>query len=679
MKSKFIAVLTLLILGPWIYTSCSNDESPISAVEDLGTSQFVGNKTCISCHAESGEDWNQSHHSHSMEGPSRETVLAPFEGETFSGEEVDYSFYQKNGQFHVDITEKGQPSQSFVIANTFGFTPLQQYLVKMPGGKLQILRVSYNSEKEKWFHQYDGDLISVHDWLHWDQQSMNWNSMCADCHSTNVQKNYNPFNQTYQTTFSEINVGCESCHGPGSSHAESAGADQGSTLADVSPKNYVNTCGACHSRRSKLGDGHDHSEDFYNQYHLNGLDPNHYQLDGQIQDEDFVLTSFLSSKMSHRGIVCADCHNPHTQKLKLEGNALCLQCHQPQYAKVEHHFHQLDTEGAQCISCHMPGKTYMGNDYRRDHSFRVPRPDQSEKYGTTNACTQCHTDRSDAWAAKSVVEFYGNHRPHHFSDSLLAGRTEGRMGALISIVRDTSFANIARASAIEDLGNYPAEEWWPQISNMAPRHPSPQIRAALQMALSNQVSERWVSTITLGLKDSMVNVQLLAYRNALRLPAERRPGNEMVSLKTTYEKYLEFNSDFKEGRNHWAEYAQIHGDKVQAIVRFSESLGIDSLQPEPYINLAILYSQDSNFEKSDETLNALHMLFPQDDYGYYLHGLLLLETGDKNQAIKYLETAIEINPYNDNYWRNLVSAYELIGDTQGIEKLRVKYEKIFGN
>ncbi|GAB5557708.1 MAG: tetratricopeptide repeat protein [Schleiferiaceae bacterium] len=680
MKNKLAALLSLVLLTPWIYTACTSPETqPTEDVIPEGDARFVGMETCSSCHAAETKDWESSHHAHSMEPPQRESILAPFDGEEYAANKVSYRFYVEGEKFWVEITEKDQPAQSFEIAYTFGYTPLQQYLVELPNGKLQTLRVSWDTEEKKWFHQYKGDIIPVHDWLHWSQQSMNWNSMCADCHSTDVRKNYNPFTQEYQTQFAEVNVSCESCHGPGSLHAESAGADKGKTLANEAPENYINTCGACHSRRSKLLDGHDHDADFYDQYHLTSLDPAHYQLDGQIEDEDFVLTSFLSSKMSHRDVNCADCHNPHTNALKLEGNNLCLQCHQPQYAKKEHHFHPEESNGAQCINCHMPGKTYMGNDYRRDHSFRVPRPDQSLVYGTTNACTQCHTDQSDAWAAKFIAEQYGPDRPHHFSDSLLAGRVNGSMSALISVVKDTAFADLARASALESLGSFPAEAWWPQISSIAPRHPSPQIRAAVQMALFSQVSDQWITVISNGLKDKATNVQLMAYRNALRLPPEIRPSGDMVALQSTYEKYLEFNADFKEGRNHWAEYAQINGDRAQAILRFTESLAIDSVQPEPYVNLAILYSQEYQNDKAEEILSTLHEQFPQDDYGYYLHGLLLLETGDNDRAIAYLEKAIDINPFNDNYWRNLVNAYEATGNQKGIDRLRAKYEKIFGS
>ena len=69
----------------------------------------------------------------------------------------------------------------------------------------------------------------------------------------------------------------------------------------------------------------------------------------------------------------------------------------------QHHFHQPGSAGAECKSCHMIERVYMGIDARRDHSFRIPRPDLSVLLGTPNACNDCHQDKSAEWAAAEVA------------------------------------------------------------------------------------------------------------------------------------------------------------------------------------------------------------------------------------------------------------------------------------
>lgn len=109
-----------------------------------------------------------------------------------------------------------------------------------------------------------------------------------------------------------------------------------------------------------------------------------------------------------------------------QGNNLRLRCHRAAvYDTPAHHFHKRQNEkgdpirakdgtilfevgsGAQCVQCHMPGRIYMGVDYRPDHSFRIPRPDLSVQLGLPNACNRCHRDKTNQWADKTMTQWYG--------------------------------------------------------------------------------------------------------------------------------------------------------------------------------------------------------------------------------------------------------------------------------
>lgn len=103
--------------------------------------------------------------------------------------------------------------------------------------------------------------------------------------------------------------------------------------------------------------------------------------------------------MNAHGVACSDCHDPHSQKLRAPGNAVCAQCHlSVKFDVPEHHRHKPGTKGGECASCHMPTVTYMVVDPRHDHAMRIPRPDLSVKLGTPNACNDCHKDKKPSWA-----------------------------------------------------------------------------------------------------------------------------------------------------------------------------------------------------------------------------------------------------------------------------------------
>ena len=311
----------------------------------------------------------------------------------------------------------GKPAD-FEVVYTFGIEPLQQYLVEFPGGRLQSLTIAWDTKDKRWFHLYPGEDIPPDDPLHWTGRYQNWNGMCAECHSTNLQKNYDPEADTYQTTWSEINVSCQACHGPGAEHVawgRSWKAGNGDTessnglIVDFrghDSRYQVDTCARCHSRRRQVSAEDAHGRHLLDDFLPSLLRDDLYHADGQILDEVYVYGSFLQSKMYAAGVRCTDCHDAHSAGLKAPGNDLCVQCHQPHnnrrfatlkarhYDSTTHHFHPAGSPGAQCVNCHMPAKTYMVVDPRRDHSFRIPRPDLSVKLGTPNACTGCHDNQT---------------------------------------------------------------------------------------------------------------------------------------------------------------------------------------------------------------------------------------------------------------------------------------------
>ena len=412
---------------------------------------YVGSTVCVRCHIKQYEQWSASHHYRAMQIASTETVLGNFEDETFDYSGIRSTFFKKEGNFWVRTDGPNGELADFEVTHTFGIDPIQQYLIPFPDGRIQALGIAWDTRSkeeggQRWFHLYPNGPITHTDPLHWTGHNQTWNYMCADCHSTNLKKNYHLEKNRYETTWSDINVGCEACHGPGSNHvswvnesrpeaepSEATPYNNGITVL-ATEADEINTCSKCHARRSILAEEYIPGQSFLDFYMPALLDSNLYYSDGQILDEVYVYGSFLQSKMHHRGVRCSDCHNPHSGHLLKAGNATCTTCHQTEppsrlptlksklYDSPQHHFHQPDSPGSQCMACHMPSKHFMVIDERHDHSFRIPRPDLSVELGVPNACKACHAKQSAQWAADRVAGWYKHQPKDHFATALDAGR-----------------------------------------------------------------------------------------------------------------------------------------------------------------------------------------------------------------------------------------------------------------
>jgi len=326
--------------------------------------QYVGRTICAECHPQQNTQWAGSHHDLAMQPANAETVLGDFDNATLTQYGVTSSFFRKENRFIVRTEGGDGELHDYEIKYTFGVDPLQQYLIEFPGGRLQALSIAWDARPEaqggqRWFHLHPDEKIAHDDELHWSKPSQNWNSMCAECHSTNLQKNYNPAQKRFDTGWSEIDVSCEACHGAGADHLAWARKEPGwerlesnmglALLLDerknvswvVNPETgkvirskprsgekEIEMCARCHARRSPISGVYVHGERLADHYRPRLLDEGLYFADGQIDDEVYVYGSFLQSKMYQVGVTCSDCHDPHRAVLKTPGNSVCLQCHQ---------------------------------------------------------------------------------------------------------------------------------------------------------------------------------------------------------------------------------------------------------------------------------------------------------------------------------------------------------------
>ena len=643
------------------YIDSSNYEKQVH------TSNFVGSKTCIACHKEQFKAWQGSHHDLAMQIANDSTVLGNFDNVKIKIDGVAYFFFKKNEDFIVRITEIDATVNEYKIAYTFGVTPLQQYLVDFDKGKKQVLRITWDVIKKKWYHQYKGDTIEPHDWLHWTRGAQNWNTMCAECHSTNLKKNYFIEKDSFNTTYSEINVACESCHGQAKQHVNWAtkGLDGENTyiLKGLSQNEQLNLCASCHARRVKLTPNFESGTPFENQYMVQNLSTSFYHGDGQIEEEDYVYGSFLQSKMYAEGVKCTDCHNPHTLKLKFKGNMLCTQCHvSTDYDTKTHYFHQDNTEASLCINCHMTGKNYMGNDFRRDHSFRIPRPDQSQKYGTPNACIGCHKDKSNKWASDAINNWYGSKRKAHFSDALLLSSqsnlsTTQRL-QLDTFINNLNYPEIARATVIENL-NYNNQSQYKTLLT-ALNDSSAIVRYNALLKFRTLPPQDKVTIALRHVNDSIKLVRIGAAQLVIGLDENTLNVTDKLYLTTAraeLETMLFSNADFSTGRMQLGDYYLQQNDNNSAIKHYKMALLKDNLLTPVYSNLATAYSLIKDYNNANKTLDHWIKLEPNLSRPHYLKALLSFETNNNEVAVAELQMAIKLNPNDTRSMYNLATYY----------------------
>ncbi len=636
-----------------IYQGCKSEQSDEIYI-NKDESSFVGSDACKSCHQVEYNDWIGSHHEKAMMHATDSTVLGDFNNVSFESKDITTTFYKKGNEYRIK-TQKLSDVREYKITHTFGWEPLQQYLVEFPDGKLQAFHIAWDTGEKRWYDLYPDDDFDSEDWMHWTKGSMTWNKMCADCHSTNLQKNYSSETGHYSTSWSQINVSCESCHGAGEAHvnlAKSKNYQSGinpSLIRQVSSDPaivQIENCAPCHSRRSSLGTGDLFNGRFLDHYTPDILRTNLYFPDGQILEEDYVYGSFVQSKMFQNGVKCTDCHNPHTAELKRSGNSLCTSCHTESYNRPEHTFHPEETESSLCISCHMPGRTYMGNDFRRDHSFRVPRPDQSINFGTPNACIGCHDDKSNEWASKAIEQWYGLERSPHFSDILVHGPDPDATNELIALAKDLSEPGIARATAVDFLANIPSETAYQSVL-LALKDRDALVRvSALQNLIQLQKEDRIQFAAPL-LNDPIRSVRVAAALVLADLSITEIPIRYQENFSMAYEELmtkLNHNIDFSSGQMQMAQLYDRKGNAEQAILAYRKTLTMDSLMPGVRINLARLYSMESKTDEAVDVLQTAVAINPENVHALYALGLILAEVGRGEEAILYFTRAAEIVP-----------------------------------
>lgn len=663
-------------------TSPSPAADPLVAPHD----GFVDEKTCTSCHTEQVAAFAKSHHAKAMALADDKSVRADFNNTRFERDGVAADFFRRDRRFFVRTEgPDGQPAD-FEVKYTFAYEPLQQYLVNLGGGRLQALDIAWDTKKQAWFWLGEGGAAKPGSTFHWTGPFYRWNRTCIDCHSTDTRTNFDPLTNEYKSSYVATSIGCQSCHGGGARHlkwarAKAANAATAATDSGLS-KVDANTCFACHARRSRLVGDYRPGGSFLDHFSPALLRSDLYFPDGQIRDEVFEYGSFLQSKMANAGVTCIDCHRPHEGTVKAAGNALCTQCHAetaPErftsndpsgaFDTPAHTHHPHGSAGALCVNCHMPERTYMKVDPRRDHSFVIPRPDLSALYGTPNACTSCHEGKTNAWASENLDRWYGKAwRKRPTIAHAFAAAAQGDRAATDDLRRflaDREQPGIVRGSAITEMTRLDGAATAADV-RAAAEDRDPLVRLGAAEAAANLSPELRLDAVGVLLGDETRAVRVAAAKALGTTPSLDLLGDQRRAFDAAVDDlraYVQANADSAETQNNHGTFLFEQRRRVEAEKAFRRAISLDPTLSGPRINLAELYRAVGDNEKSEHAYAEAVAANPDRADLRYGHGLSLVRQKAMPDAIEELEAAVRLDPGNSRYRATAAIALDAVGRT----------------
>lgn len=669
-------IVTLLFL---LY-HCTNRAAPKPGTAAV----YTGSEKCGSCHPKEWDLYRTSNHFHAMDTMNGESVKGDFNDSRFAYSGDTAFFYRRDEGYYVRTTDSTGAKKDFLVSYTFGWYPLQQYLVKFDDGRLQVLPFCWDTRTkedggQRWFHIYNKERISHTDELFWMGINQNWNYMCADCHTTGFSKNFDLANDRFNSSWRESRVSCESCHGPASAHLDWAEKKKGDPLfkgfpislrakamewridpvkrikmpVTVIPNDtLIETCARCHARATRFSDTYQHGQSLLQTHVPATVNPVNYFVDGQIREEDYEYGSFLQSKMHASGVTCINCHEPHSMKLLTTGNALCTSCHATaKYDGPQHSFHKSESKGNQCVSCHMPVTTYMVVDDRHDHSLRVPRPDHSVEMGSPNACNKCHTDKPVKWAADQFAKWFGPKLPKEksYAELMFAVSRYIRESepSLFALLENKNYPAIIRATALEQYAYHTTTRVNGVILDEL-KSPDPFMRLNALKALGNYSSETILGHAGPLLFDKVAMVRMEAMNTLApmqtRLTSDQ--SKQFNAVMTDYLKLQEQMSHRPEGFFNRAILKVFSGNSAEA-----EQLYLTCITRFPkfipsYSNLVDLYREKGREDDAKRILDRGLVQNPGSSYLHYALGLWYIRSKEKERGLVELRKAALADPSN---------------------------------
>ncbi|MEY9120869.1 putative CXXCH cytochrome family protein [Bradyrhizobium yuanmingense] len=684
-----MSALALLFVGAAAALYWYTRTDSLTFPQQIAELRFVGSPACSGCHQTEAKLWQASQHRHAMDHATEQSVRGDFNEAVYEYAGTRSRFFRHDKKFLVETDGPDGKLATFEVKYTFGVDPLQQYLIEFLDGRIQALSIAWDTRSreqggQRWFHLYPDAAVTSSDPLHWTKPNQNWNFMCAECHSTGVHKNYDASKNQFATTFAEISVGCEACHGAGSRHvawarsrSKVSGPDHellvrfdersgitwsvdGGTLKPVrsapapARRKEVETCGRCHARRGQLSEDWTPGRSLSETHAVSLLDRQRFHADGQMRDDEetYNYAPFRQSKMFAKGVTCSDCHDPHSAALKAPGDGVCAQCHaSAKYESAAHRHHAEVSQPLSCASCHMPERRYMVVDRRHDHGFRIPRPDLSMQTGAPNACNDCHRDKQAAWAARQIETWFGPRRQGYQTHARAfhaAWNEEATAQALLAALAAAGdVPSIVRASALAQL---PAPD--ADLIRRGLSDPDPLVRLGALDGLEGMEGDQLWTLGSAQLSDSVRGVRVRAAELLASVPSARQPAGDRDRFARAAAEFVaaqKLNADRPDARTALGSFFARQANARDAENEYLAAIRLDPSFAAAAINLADLYRQLGRENDGERVLRGALLGSAQDASLHHALGLTLVRQKRNEAALDELRQAAVLDAGQARY------------------------------
>ena len=625
--------------------------------------QFIGSKACQNCHPDQFSTWQQSTHGNAGGKPNKRRVLAPFDGTRINLENGWFIPYSENGRFFFRAQENSFPERKYEVIGVVGGGHIygggtQTYFGLFPDGTMRLLPFDYQPSSNTWFFETNDQSgwVPVSKALSF-RKSSEWppsrtlgvmaeKQNCQQCHGSQIRTAFSSDKGKYISSYTDLSINCESCHGPGKEHANlmqyGKSIIQGYTgiksLKTLSKQESVEVCAQCHALKDMIKPGYSPGKDFQDYFSTKFamLGGNPFYPDGRIKAFGYQQNHVFSDCFINGSMTCVDCHNPHSNeyqdvnRIPLKGkfdNGQCTSCHMAKASNiVEHTFHKQESEGSLCTSCHMPftqhkavGKTIKFA--RADHTISIPRPLVDQALNINNACQQCHAEMSLAEVSKQMSEWYGELKPlHPLETALMKFNDNSTSEGLVGLLGSNS-------------------------------DPSPQVFAGLSKAfMFNQPKE--TSEIINKLKhlcsNSDVDIKGLALAYLYLLKGEDESLNSFVikSLAASGKDQTKIRTRWSTALSYRAEDQVKKGRLMPGINLYEKAVKIWPRNVKAKKGLAESYILIGDFSKAIQTFGEIIQANEMDWQGWAGLGNTQTRLKQLDLAVEAYMRSLEINVYN---------------------------------
>jgi Flp pilus assembly protein TadD len=590
--------------------------------------------------------------------------LTPHRGDIAIGKATYRAEIDEGVVIEADRTE----AKKFEIAHVLGGKNVYYFLTPFSKGRLQTLPLAYDVNKKEWFdtaasgirHFPGGEQGEAVDWR---EYPYTFNTACYGCHVSQLSTNYDPETLTYQTTWKEPGINCETCHGPSAEHNRIAKATpKGQPLPElriISTKAMTTTqrndlCSACHAKASPLTAEYGPEDRFYDHFDLLTLEDPDYYPDGRDLGENYTLTSWTMSPCAKSGqLDCMHCHTSSGRYRFAEEmfNNACLPCHEDKVKNpAEHTHHPAQSEGSRCIACHMP-MTAFARMNRSDHSMLPPTPAATMAFNSPNACNLCHQDKDAQWADRFVRQW----RPRDYQAPVLeraalidAARKRDwtKLPEMIAYIADSGHDAVFAASLIRLIP--PSQDRKVQDALIGAAHdPSPLVRGAAVQALGGMPTMESVQALVMATADEFRLVRVRAAAGIAAYPDLAVPPAYQAQLRTANDEYLasitarpdQWTSHYNLG-NHLLAQRELKS----AVASYRTALILNPQAIMPMVNTSVAYARMGEHEKAEDALQKAIGQAPDNAAANFNMGLLKAGKNELEAAEMHLTKAFQTDP-----------------------------------